>query len=153
MRIASGAAGAYTLLGSVRPSRYAGAEPKEVGLLSFLSSLLDTMSEKVAIVTGASSGQWNLVSIIDTAIIMFVIISGIGRQTAIALVGAGWKVTLTGRRQDALEATQQLCGDKSGNCLVIAGGITGEVFVKKLFEETVHHFGLCPLAYPSINFI
>ncbi|KZP05211.1 NAD(P)-binding protein [Athelia psychrophila] len=78
------------------------------------------MPEKVAIVTGASSG--------------------IGRQTAIALVGAGWKVTLTGRRQDALEATQQLCGDKSGNCLVIAGDITGEVFVKKLFEETVHHF-------------
>lgn len=100
------------------------------------------MSEKVAIVTGASSGQWNLISRTDTALIRINLISGIGRQTAIALVGAGWKVTLTGRRQDALEATQQLCGDKARNCLVVVGGITSEAFVEKLFEETVQHFGL-----------
>jgi len=56
-------------------------------------------------------------------------------------------VTLTGRRQDALEATQQLCGSNSDNCFIIAGGITSEVFVEKLFEETVKHFGRLDLLF------
>ena len=43
------------------------------------------MSTKVAVVTGAGTG--------------------VGRAAALALLGGGWSVVLTGRRKDALEET------------------------------------------------
>ena len=46
---------------------------------------------KVAIVTGAGSG--------------------IGRASALALLKAGYRVVLAGRRADALEATRAAAGD------------------------------------------
>ena len=53
--------------------------------------------EKVALVTGAGSG--------------------IGRGCALALLAAGWRVVLTGRRSDALESARAvagLAGDRAG---------------------------------------
>jgi NAD(P)-dependent dehydrogenase (short-subunit alcohol dehydrogenase family) len=66
---------------------------------------------------------------------------GIGRLTAVALAGAGWNVTLTGRRRDALAETVKLCSSNSERCLIVAGNITNEQFVEQLFEDTVGHFG------------
>jgi len=83
----------------------------------------------VAIVTGASSG--------------------IGRLTAVALAGAGWSVTLTGRRKEALEETAKFCGSDSNSqlCLIVPGDITNEQFVERLFEDTVQHFGHLDLLF------
>ncbi|EGN98130.1 hypothetical protein SERLA73DRAFT_55382 [Serpula lacrymans var. lacrymans S7.3] len=83
-------------------------------------------SRKVAIITGASSG--------------------IGRESAIALSSAGWSLTLTARRLEQLEETKSLCSDPS-SCLVLAGEVTDEPFVKKLFEETVANFGRLDLLF------
>jgi NAD(P)-dependent dehydrogenase (short-subunit alcohol dehydrogenase family) len=65
---------------------------------------------------------------------------GIGRESAIALSKAGWNVVLTARRADALLETASLC-ESSENCMVLAGDVTDETFVKTLFSETVARFG------------
>jgi len=73
-------------------------------------------------------------------------LSGIGRTTAVALAGAGWSVTLTGRRREALEETAKLCGsDSDERCLIVAGNITNEEFVERLFEDTIRRFGTSTL--------
>jgi len=72
---------------------------------------------------------------------------GIGRLTAVALAGAGWNVTLTGRRRDALAETVKLCSSNSERCLIVAGNITNEQFVEQLFEDTVGHFGRLDLLF------
>jgi len=83
---------------------------------------------KVAIITGASSG--------------------IGRATALALHAAGWSVTLTARRREALEETANLCdGGSNDRCLVVPGNITDEQFVETLFESTITHFGRLDLLF------
>ncbi|KAJ7101614.1 hypothetical protein C8R43DRAFT_1047938 [Mycena crocata] len=85
-----------------------------------------TSMSKTAIITGSSSG--------------------IGRESAIALSKAGWNVVLTARRAGALHETLSLC-DSSENCLVLAGDVTDEEFVKKLFTETVSRFGRIDLLF------
>ncbi|KAF9046467.1 short-chain dehydrogenase/reductase SDR [Panaeolus papilionaceus] len=79
---------------------------------------------KVAIVTGASSG--------------------IGRATAIALSEAAWTVVLTARRETELQETSKSCPSPT---LIVAGDITNETFVKKLFNETVSTFGHLDLLF------
>jgi len=79
---------------------------------------------KTAIVTGASSG--------------------IGRESAIELSKAGWNVVLTARRADALRETASQCPSPY---TVLPGDITDEVFVKKLFRETVAQFGRVDLLF------
>lgn len=66
---------------------------------------------------------------------------GIGRESAIALSKAGWNVVLTARRAGALHETSLLCESPAGTCIMLAGDITDEVFVKKLFSETIVQFG------------
>jgi NAD(P)-dependent dehydrogenase (short-subunit alcohol dehydrogenase family) len=61
------------------------------------------MSEKTAIVTGAGSG--------------------IGRAAALALLGAGWKVGLIGRRKDPLDHTAAGSGSP-GRALVLPADVT-----------------------------
>jgi len=84
------------------------------------------MSAKTAIVTGASSG--------------------IGQTTAVALAAAGWNVVLAARRQDALLQTANLIARPSA-CLVVAGDVTDEGFVKTLFAKTVDQFGRLDLLF------
>ncbi|KAJ7477286.1 hypothetical protein B0H11DRAFT_2173827 [Mycena galericulata] len=81
---------------------------------------------KTAIVTGSSAG--------------------IGRASAIALSKAGWNVVLTARREDALRETSLLC-ESTEKCLIFAGDVTDEEFVKKLFSETVSRFGRVDLLF------
>ncbi|KAJ7667451.1 hypothetical protein DFH06DRAFT_1280475 [Mycena polygramma] len=61
--------------------------------------------------------------------------TGIGRESAIALSKAGWNVVLTARRAEALEETASLC-ESAETCLVLAGDVTDEDFVKNLFSQT-----------------
>jgi NAD(P)-dependent dehydrogenase (short-subunit alcohol dehydrogenase family) len=63
---------------------------------------------------------------------------GIGRACAIALSKAGWNVVIAARREEQLKATQKECPTES---LVVAGDVTKEEFVAKLFAEAVAKFG------------
>ena len=67
---------------------------------------------KIAIVTGAGSG--------------------IGRSVAQALLGAGYRVALAGRRREQLEATAATAGDAA---LVVPTDVTDPASVAALFAE------------------
>ncbi|EIN12399.1 oxidoreductase protein [Punctularia strigosozonata HHB-11173 SS5] len=96
-----------------------------------MTSSASSQPRKVAIVTGASSG--------------------IGRATAIALSGAGWTLMLAARREAELAETAKLADANSngtGNAAkYLAGDITDEVFVRRLFDETVAQFGRLDLLF------
>lgn len=70
------------------------------------------MSEKTAIVTGGGSG--------------------IGRASALALLAAGWKVGLLGRRKEALEKTAADSG-AGGRALVLPADVTRPEAVRGAF--------------------
>ena len=76
---------------------------------------------KVALVTGASAG--------------------IGRACAIALLKAGYAVTVTGRRADALQETLDRAGAEGKNGLALAGDIADPDTIVSIFAETEKKFG------------
>ena len=82
---------------------------------------------KVAIVTGAGSG--------------------IGRATALALLKAGWKVALAGRRADALEAARSAAGDHAAHAIAVPTDATDPAAVKALFAATREAFGRLDLLF------
>ncbi|MEK9751873.1 MAG: SDR family oxidoreductase [Rhodospirillaceae bacterium] len=71
--------------------------------------------DKVALVTGAGSG--------------------IGRASAIALLRAGYKVVLTGRRLDALEETLGLAGDRAKAGMAVSADVGKPEPVADLFAK------------------
>lgn len=71
----------------------------------------------VAVVTGASSG--------------------IGKAVATEMLAAGYRVVLSGRREEALHAVAQ----NRANALVISTDVTDAVQVDQLFESVVDHWG------------
>jgi len=77
--------------------------------------------DRVAIVTGAGSG--------------------IGRSAALALLGDGYKVTLVGRRTEALEETASLAGDNSANALSVSADAGKADAVGNVFKKTIEAFG------------
>jgi NAD(P)-dependent dehydrogenase (short-subunit alcohol dehydrogenase family) len=77
--------------------------------------------DRVAIVTGAGSG--------------------IGRSAALALLGDGYKVTLVGRRTEALEETAALAGNNSGNALSVSADAGKADAVANVFKKTIEAFG------------
>ncbi|KAH9846407.1 short-chain dehydrogenase/reductase SDR [Lenzites betulinus] len=84
------------------------------------------VAAKVAIVTGASSG--------------------IGRASAIALANAGWSIALFARRVDNLEETKALCADPA-QVLLVAGDVSREDDVKRLFQATIDAFGRLDMVF------
>ncbi len=82
------------------------------------------MTDKIALVTGAGSG--------------------IGRAAALALLDAGWRVVLAGRRPDELEIT---AAQAPGRCLVAPTDITDEAQVEALFAATARAFGRLDLLF------
>ena len=81
--------------------------------------MTESSAKPVAVVTGASSG--------------------IGRITSRTLLANGYRVTLVGRRKDALEET---AGDAAAeDVLVSPGDVTREADVDGAFEATVERFG------------
>ena len=77
--------------------------------------------DRVAIVTGAGSG--------------------IGRSAALALLGGGYKVTLVGRRMEALEETAALAGENSANALSVSADAGKADAVANVFKQTMDAFG------------
>jgi NAD(P)-dependent dehydrogenase (short-subunit alcohol dehydrogenase family) len=80
-----------------------------------------TTNGRVALVTGAGSG--------------------IGRAAALALLKDGYRVVLAGRRQAALDATQQLAGADVERALPVSADVTQPESVSQLFERTHQAFG------------
>ncbi|MEO1494625.1 MAG: SDR family oxidoreductase [Pseudomonadota bacterium] len=66
--------------------------------------------------------------------------SGVGRATALAFSGAGWAVTLVGRRADALEETAGAASGP-GETLVQPCDVTDAAAVDAAFAATVERFG------------
>jgi len=78
--------------------------------------------DRVAIVTGAGTG--------------------IGRATAQRFAEEGAAVVITGRRKQLLEETQSLIADAGhGKCLVMAGDMSSEADVERIFADTARELG------------
>ena len=73
--------------------------------------------------------------------------SGIGRAAALALLAAGWRVALAGRRADALEQTRTLAGEAASRALAVATDVTNEAQVKALFAAIREAFGRLDLLF------
>ncbi|MBS0312684.1 MAG: SDR family oxidoreductase [Proteobacteria bacterium] len=80
-----------------------------------------TNESRVALVTGASAG--------------------IGRAAALALLRAGFRVVLTARRREALDAAVKAAAVDADRALVVAADVTDPAAVAALFERTVGSFG------------
>ena len=78
-------------------------------------------NDRVAVITGAGSG--------------------VGRSAALALLGDGYKVTLVGRRTEALEETAALAGNNAGNALSISADAGKADAVANIFKKTMESFG------------
>ncbi|MGD9738504.1 MAG: SDR family oxidoreductase [Bauldia sp.] len=88
-------------------------------------------ADRVALVTGASSG--------------------IGRAVAVALLDAGWRVVLTGRRADALAATAAL-STNSGKAIVLPADVSDPKAVDALFAGIAERAGRLDLAFNNAGF-
>ena len=86
----------------------------------------NTSAGRVAIVTGGGSG--------------------IGRAASLALLGAGWRVALAGRRADALQETAQASG-AGDRALAVPTDMTDPEAVQALFDATVKAFGRVDLLF------
>lgn len=82
---------------------------------------------RVAIVTGAGSG--------------------IGRATALALLGEGYSVVLAGRRREALEQTAVEAGPAGTRAIVAPTDVTDPASVEALFDATRSAFGRLDLLF------
>ncbi len=80
--------------------------------------MMNEKTERVVVVTGASSG--------------------IGRAVSLALLGAGYSVILAGRDEEALRET--LAGHGSQG-LVVPTDVTREDMVRSLFEQALDRYG------------
>ncbi|GIY72483.1 11-beta-hydroxysteroid dehydrogenase-like 2 [Caerostris darwini] len=81
-------------------------------------------AEKVALITGASSGM--------------------GAGTAIHLASLGCKLSLTGRNSQNLDKVIQDCikaGAKDGDILKTIADVSQEEDLKKIVDSTLNHFG------------
>ncbi len=77
--------------------------------------------DRIAVVTGAGSG--------------------IGRQSSLALLNAGWSVVLAGRRLETLEETVGRAGDAGPRALPVPTDVSDPESVRNLFALTKSEFG------------
>ncbi len=77
--------------------------------------------DRIAVVTGAGSG--------------------IGRQSSLALLNAGWSVVLAGRRLATLEETVGRAGDVGSRALSVRTDVSDPESVQNLFARTKSEFG------------
>lgn len=73
--------------------------------------------------------------------------SGIGRATALALQKAGYSVTLTGRRLDALEETAGMGAEDGGKMLPVAMDVADPASVAAAFDRAKQEFGRLDLLF------
>ena len=86
-----------------------------------------SQAQKFAIVTGAGSG--------------------IGRSSALALLGAGYGVALAGRRREQLDETLGLAGANGTNALAVPTDVSDPASVEALFAATKQRFGRLDLLF------
>jgi len=67
--------------------------------------------------------------------------SGIGKAAALALVDAGYRVAIAGRRADALENTVRAAGQRSSNVLPVVTDIASGESIANLFSTVRDRFG------------
>src|SRR4030095_15162037 len=60
---------------------------------------------------------------------------------ALAFLGAGYGVTIAGRRRDALDETIKLAGANSANALPVPTDVGNPQQVRALFDASVERFG------------
>jgi NAD(P)-dependent dehydrogenase (short-subunit alcohol dehydrogenase family) len=72
--------------------------------------------------------------------------SGIGRAAALALLGAGWRVAVAGRRVDALNETAKASGAED-RTLCVPTDMTDPAQVEALFQATVKKWGRVDLLF------
>jgi NAD(P)-dependent dehydrogenase (short-subunit alcohol dehydrogenase family) len=82
---------------------------------------------KVAIVTGAGTG--------------------IGRQTALALLREGYAVSLAGRRMERLKETMDQAGSAGARALAVPTDVSDPASVRALFDKTREAFGRLDLLF------
>ncbi len=80
-----------------------------------------SLDESVVIITGGSKG--------------------IGRGLAAALIGRGAKVTITGRRQEALDDTAAALRAAGGEVLTVAGNVADRASITQVVARTIARFG------------
>ena len=89
------------------------------------------LTNKVAIVTGASSG--------------------IGRATAKLFAEQGAKVVVAARRQAELDALVAEIEDAGGTAVALAGDVRDEAYAKALVELAVESFGGLDIAFNNVG--
>ncbi|MEX0739872.1 MAG: SDR family oxidoreductase [Pseudohongiella sp.] len=94
---------------------------------------MNTLKNKVVIVTGASAG--------------------IGRETARLFAIEGASVVLAARREPELEALANLITEEGGQALAIAGDVGEEAFAKTLVDQTVARFGRLDVAFNNAGIL
>jgi NAD(P)-dependent dehydrogenase (short-subunit alcohol dehydrogenase family) len=67
--------------------------------------------------------------------------SGVGRASALHLLGAGWSVALAGRRREALEETVGMAGDAAPRALVVPADVGDPAAVNALFAAVKERWG------------
>jgi NAD(P)-dependent dehydrogenase (short-subunit alcohol dehydrogenase family) len=73
--------------------------------------------------------------------------SGIGRAVSLALLEAGYRVVLAGRREAALAETVQRAGKHAAAALAVPTDVSQADAVRHLFEETERVFGRLDLLF------
>jgi NAD(P)-dependent dehydrogenase (short-subunit alcohol dehydrogenase family) len=73
--------------------------------------------------------------------------SGIGRSSALALLGQGYNVVLAGRRPEALAETVARAGTDSPRALAVPSDVTDPDSVAALFAATIEAFGRLDLLF------
>jgi NAD(P)-dependent dehydrogenase (short-subunit alcohol dehydrogenase family) len=94
---------------------------------------MKALADKVAIVTGASSG--------------------IGLATARLFAREGASVVAAARRKKELEALVTEIRSSGGQAVAVAGDIRDEAFAKKLVESAVHEFGGLDVAFNNAGIL
>ena len=73
--------------------------------------------------------------------------SGIGRASALALAGKGWRLALVGRREEPLRETAALSGLPADDLLVLPTDVGDEGAVEAAFDLVAGYFGRLDLLF------
>jgi NAD(P)-dependent dehydrogenase (short-subunit alcohol dehydrogenase family) len=88
---------------------------------------VSSLSSKIAIITGASSG--------------------IGRAAALLFAAEGAKVIVSARRQGELDVLVAEIGEAGGEAIAVAGDVRDEDIARRMVETARHRFGGLDIAF------